>query len=169
MTIHEEISNYISNIIPDSKLQLLKNIPSSVTTAWGVQWDETQIARDIIQNFFDANRDNISSIEINIINQNDVIISAPNKFNLERLFYLGSEKGKDDIGQYGEGFKAAATCLLRDHDVNPIAISENQLVYLSLSSEKVKDTRLRPIIYSFCELSEAYSGTKLILPILSLI
>jgi len=27
---------------------------SSVTTAWGVDWDDFMIARDLMQNFFDA-------------------------------------------------------------------------------------------------------------------
>ena len=40
-----------------------------------------------------------------------------NTSELDRLFFLGSEKGADDLGQYGEGFKAAAICLLRDHGV----------------------------------------------------
>lgn len=30
---------------------------SSVTTSWCVDWNETNIARDFMQNFFDANRD----------------------------------------------------------------------------------------------------------------
>ena len=79
---------------------------SSVTTSWGVDWSETYIARDLMQNFFDANREQLSEVQV-IVEGTTVTISAPARFELARLFYLGSEKGDGDIGQYGEGFKAA--------------------------------------------------------------
>jgi hypothetical protein len=40
----------------------VKTITSSVTTAWRVNWDEEFIARDLMQNFFDANRDQIVDV-----------------------------------------------------------------------------------------------------------
>ena len=89
-----------------------KTLTSSVTTDWRVHWDEDFIARDLLQNFYDANRDQVESIRV-LVDGLRVTISAPTGYNLERLFYLGSEKQAGDIGQYGEGFKAAATCLLR--------------------------------------------------------
>ena len=36
-------------------------------------------------------------------------------FDLNKLFYLASEKTEEHVGQYGEGFKAAIACLLRRH------------------------------------------------------
>ena len=42
----------------------LRTIPSSVTTSWGVHWDEVYIARDIMQNFFDANRTNLQDVRV---------------------------------------------------------------------------------------------------------
>ena len=77
---------------------------SAVTTAWGVKWDENYIARDLIQNFFDAARGNLSEVEVTV-KGSDVTISAASAFNLQRLFYLGSEKGEDDVGQYGRASK----------------------------------------------------------------
>ena len=44
---------------------LLESHNSSVTTAWGVNWGEDYIARDILQNFRDANKEDINSIEEN--------------------------------------------------------------------------------------------------------
>ena len=61
--------------------------------------------------------------------------TAPTPFNLERLFYLGSEKGSDDVGQYGEGFKVAATCLLREHAVTPIVASGREVVCLRVAEQ----------------------------------
>ena len=143
-------------------LTYLHSRVSSVTTAWGVDWSEDYIARDIMQNFFDANRKCLSEVKV-LVEGNKVTISAPTPFELVRLFYLGSEKGSDDVGQYGEGFKAAAVCLLRDHGVEPVAVSGDQVVYLRVGAEKVSGTELQPVVYDFFKSSEVCHGTRLIL------
>jgi hypothetical protein len=139
---------------------------SAVTTAWGVNWDEIYIARDLMQNFFDANRDRLEAVKVlqaNLHGRQEVIISAPSPFNLERLFYLGSEKSDDDIGQYGEGFKVAATCLLRDHNIMPVVISGNDVVCLRVADKSVADTQLYPVEYDFYHNQNSYAGTALLL------
>src|SRR5262249_41420361 len=93
----------------------------------------------------------------------DVLVTAPVPFSLERLFYLGSEKGEDDVGQYGEGFKVAATCLLRDHAVAPIVASGRHVVLLRLAAQTVGNTALRPVEYDFYSSDSNTPGTKLIL------
>ena len=151
------------------KLGLGKNVKhvrterSSVTTAWGVEWNEELIARDIMQNFFDANRSKLNEVQVTAKNS-VVTISAPESCNLERLFFLGSEKDEDDVGHYGEGFKVAATCLLRDHDVTPVALSGKEIVVLRIADESVGETKLRPLIYDFFEAANAVDGMQLILP-----
>jgi len=144
------------------RLTHLDSRTSSVTTSWGVDWDETYIARDLMQNFFDANREQLDRVEV-LVEGNKVTISAPARFELARLFYLGSEKGDGDVGQYGEGFKAAAVCLLRDHSVEPIVVSGDQVVYLRVESENISGTQLQPIVYDFFQSGEVYEGTRLIL------
>jgi hypothetical protein len=135
---------------------------SSVTTSWGVDWSEIYIARDLMQNFFDANRDQLAKVQV-LVEGTKVTISGPAQFELARLFYLGSEKGDGDIGQYGEGFKAAAVCLLRDHGIEPIAISGDQIVYLRVNSEKISGTQLQPVVYDFFLSSDFCEGARLIL------
>jgi hypothetical protein len=95
---------------------------SSVTTSWGVDWNEEFIARDLWQNFFDANRHCLPNVKV-LVAGHTVTISAPTPMELERLFYLGSDKGDDDVGKYGEGFKVATVCLLRNHNIEPIVVS----------------------------------------------
>jgi hypothetical protein len=146
-----------------AKLRYARTLPSAVTTAWGVGWDEVFIARDLMQNFFDANRGCLEAVHVRN-KGTDTIISAPTSFNLERLFYLGSEKADDDVGQYGEGFKVAATCLLRDHAVTPIAVSGKDVVVLKVAERAVANTRLRPVEYDFYQNGQEMSGTALILP-----
>ena len=121
------------------------------------------IARDIMQNFYDGNRDDLDKVGVTVAG-NMVTVSAPASYELERLFYLGSEKGPQDVGQYGEGFKAAATCLLRDFHVTPIAQAAAQIVCIRISDKPVPGTELYPLLYDFFTTDKPYDGTRLILP-----
>ena len=82
---------------------------------------------------------------------------------LERLFFLGSEKGDEDVGKYGEGFKVATVCLLRNHNVEPIVQSGDQVVYVRLDGETVSGTQLRPLVYDFFTSATPFAGTRLVL------
>ena len=143
-------------------VEKVRTLTSAVTTAWGVDWDEEFIARDLMQNFFDANRSHLDQVSIDVAGA-DVSVTAPASLSLERLFYLGSEKGEDDVGQYGEGFKVAATCLLRDHAVTPIVASGRDVVLLRLAGQTVGETALRPVEYDFYRCDRQIQGTRLIL------
>lgn len=146
----------------DRGIRHAKSMTSSVTTHWGVNWDEVLIARDIMQNFYDANQGCIG--EIRTESDGGIVrITAPGAFNLERLFYLGSDKGPEDVGQYGEGFKVAVTCLLRDHRVAPVARSGRQLLCLRISEESVTDAKFHPLEYDFFSSDSEFAGTELIL------
>ena len=150
MTVTEVIQQHL----PAVTCTFVRTVESAVTTAWGVHWNEMQIARDLLQNFYDANRNDLQAVEV-ALHDRDVRITGPASFDLDRLFYLGSEKTSDDVGQYGEGFKAAATCLLRDYGVTPIGISGTTLVHVRLASAPVSQTKLRPLCLRFlCHHSE---------------
>ena len=157
------VTQALKDVDLDGELQHVRTLTSAVTTAWGVDWDEDYIARDLMQNFFNANRDRLSEVVIQDIDSH-VVVSAPTRFQLERLFYLGSEKGDDDVGHYGEGFKVAATCLLRDHAVTRFAISGEDVAVLRISDRTVADTKMCPIEYDFYRSSRAVPGTVLVLP-----
>ena len=75
-----------------------------------------------MQNFRDANKEDINSIKVNV-KKDDVTVHGEALFNLRRLFYVGSEKGEGDIGQYGEGFKAAMVSMIKKGVTHPISIS----------------------------------------------
>jgi hypothetical protein len=127
-----------------------------------VDWDEEFIARDLLQNFYDANREHLAEVKV-AVQGHTVTVSAPAPMELERLFYLGSEKGDEDIGKYGEGFKVAAVCLLRDHNIEPIVTSHDQVLYIRMDHKQVSGTQLRPLVYDFFTAGTPCPGTRLIL------
>jgi hypothetical protein len=152
----------LQELVPGHSFQHQKTERNAVTTAWGVDWDEVLIARDLIQNFFDANRHDVARIRIESSGRT-ATVAAPTPFNLERLFFLGSEKTESDVGQYGEGFKVAITCLLRDHEVTPLSLSGDLALVVRISEEPVRDTQLYPLVYDFFTVSPPIAGTTLLL------
>lgn len=68
------------------------------------------------------------------------------------------------MGHYGEGFKVAAVCLLRDHAVVPVCVSGNRGVALAIADTPVAGTDMRPLTYRFYEVEPGIAGTRLLLP-----
>jgi hypothetical protein len=134
---------------------------SAVTSAWGVDWSEELIARDLIQNFFDANRSQLDRITVSA-GKNRVRVWAPASFDLRHLFFLGSEKTDTDVGQYGEGFKAATVCILRRQGTSVIAASGKDAVIIRLSDQPAVGTSLYPLVYEFYDLQEQAPGSLLV-------
>jgi len=157
ITDHHALPEWIFG--PNAFVQTLR---SAVTTAWGVNWNEELIARDLMQNFFDANRERLGEVRVRPEGRN-VVIEAPAEFNLQRLFYLGSEKSGEDIGQYGEGFKAAALCLLRDQKASVYAGSGRSAMQMRIAERAVDETALYPLEYDFYTLQTPVQGTRLVI------
>ncbi|WP_436717761.1 hypothetical protein U8335_13840 [Roseiconus lacunae] len=136
---------------------------SSVTTAWGVDWSDSMIARDLMQNFYDAHLDNIDNINVVAAGSN-VTVSGTEGFDLNELFYLASEKTEKHVGQYGEGFKAAIACLLRRHpDAVVIASSGKESVSVRLSTETLGDSAIQPLVYDFFSTKRRIAGSQLVI------
>ena len=146
-----------------NSVKWIQSVTSSVTTNWGVSWSEEMIARDIIQNFRDANKDDISSVKIDII-KDSVYISAPTEFDLRALFYIGSNKKNDDsqIGEFGEGAKVAFVSLFKKGVDYPISISGNNACIISVGDPIGDDLDLRPLVYNFFEIN-SLSGSHFFL------
>ena len=75
--------------------QHIKSVESSVTTGWSSEiWSDEMISRDILQNTYDGCIEAEIDVEkIKISTDNDQVkIFAPNEYNLEKLFYIGSVK-----------------------------------------------------------------------------
>lgn len=158
MVVQERIP-HIGNI------RVTRSLPSAVTTEWKVRWTADMISRDLLQNFRDASKGNLRQVRIQVPARDCVMIHGKEEFNIERLYYIGSEKsaGAGDVGGFGEGFKAAAVALLRDFGVTPIVVSGATGVAISIAEKAVPGTDLKPLCYHFFEHDGAVSGTYLLL------
>jgi len=142
----EKYRNLILDIPGIKSADYVNSTTSSVTLSWGVEWSPDYIARDIIQNFRDANHTEIDSI--NVKTKNDqIVVSAKSTFDLRKLLFLGSNKAGDDetIGQFGEGAKAAYVSMIKMGVHDPINISGDQAVVISVGPEVIED--MRPLVY----------------------
>ena len=85
----EKYRNLILDIPGINSAEYINSTTSSVTLSWGVEWSPDYIARDIIQNFRDANHTEINAI--NVKTKNDqIVVSAKSTFDLRKLLFLGS-------------------------------------------------------------------------------
>ena len=134
-------------------------IDTKITDQWGVNWTPMEIARDFLQNFYDDNK--IDDIKIEI-KRTSVVVSAPKVFDYKELLYLGSDKEKGKIGQYGEGFKAATLNALRNHNCNVIVIIRDIKLDFFFTSEKIGRTE-KKVVKCKKTTSRKTPGTKLIL------
>ena len=89
-----------------------------------VKWDMYKILRDFIQNFYDS----VPNTEFNKrfsyeYNDKNLIMKCTNaSFNYEWLLHIGASsktntEEKDFAGYFGEGFKVAALCAMRDYNL----------------------------------------------------
>ena len=156
---NSDIEENLLSIPGVREIKFKNKITSSVTTSWGVNWNAENIARDILQNFRDANKKFIHKIKSEA-NGNLISVTAPNTFDLRALYYVGSNKKNEDdnIGQYGEGFKAAIVSLINAGIESPISISGNEACIISVGESIDDDLDLKPLVYNFYKINK-FSGS----------
>ncbi len=160
MTDIKKIKELLFDVKEIKEAEHIKSVPSAITTSWSEEiWTEDMIARDALQNHFDGCKENnlpISSIKIST--DNDTIkIFAPNEFNLEKLYYIGSTKSESDIqmiGAHGEGGKKVFSDLARMGVLNPILISGDKALIISVGEEVPNTDGLRPLIYNYFKINK---------------
>ena len=136
-----------------------KSVESAVTTAWGEEcWGVDKLSRDALQNMVDGCvESNIDIDQIKIKTDNDQIkVFAPNEYLLEKLYYIGSTKSEKDgrqIGAHGEGIKKVFSDLARTGIFNPMLLSGEQALIVTVGKE-VPGTELRPLIYNYFQINK---------------
>lgn len=162
----KRVKDWLRESIPGiGTIRPTRALMSAVTLEWKVRWSADMISRDLIQNFRDAAKGNLRQVKISAPQPGRVVVFGREEFNVERLYYIGSEKSSaaGDAGGFGEGFKAAAVALLRDFSTTPIVVSGSTGVVLTAAVEVVQGTDLKPLQYQFFEHDGQVSGTYLLL------
>ena len=146
--------------LPEVKfVEHIKSMESAATNQWGeVIWSEEMIARDALQNFVDGCVE--SKIDVNkikISTDNDQIkVYAPNEYELEKLFYIGSNKQEMEclqIGANGEGSVKMVADLSRMGIFNPVFISGDKALVISLGKE-IPKVSLRALTYNYFKINK---------------
>lgn len=138
---------------------LLETIDTRITESWGVHWNEMEVVRDFLQNFYDANK--VADIRIDA-RGNAVTVSAPAEFDYKELVYFGSDKGMDDaaVGNYGEGFKASVLNAMRDFNCTVEMRTGNRLLRFFFSEKKIGKSTKRALMCSLFAI-DALPGSML--------
>ncbi len=89
-----------------------------------VRWSKFEVLRDLVQNFYDAVRyaDWDCRFSYGIVDGKLFLTAAEVGFSYDWLVHIGASTKRDDTGShagyFGEGFKIASLCALRDHHCN---------------------------------------------------
>jgi hypothetical protein len=91
-------------------------VPLALLAGYKVRWNRKTVARDIVQNFFDAAED-FGDVRIDTETPGRVRVEGPATFDMEYLRYVGATSKRDTraAGGFGEGFKICALVGVRDH------------------------------------------------------
>jgi hypothetical protein len=107
----------------------MRTIHLNILYSYPIKWSKREIFRDIIQNFYDdAGTDSFGGkLSVEFISEGSsrgtgkaVLSMESTGFSYEWLVHIGASTKQDVAGKYagffGEGFKMAALCALRDYD-----------------------------------------------------
>ena len=101
----------------------MKTLTLNIMASYPVFWSKQQVLRDIVQNFYDdigafGFAEKFKTMYEPATGQ-VMLSSASDGFSYEWLLHLGASTKQAQPGKYagffGEGFKMAALCALRDH------------------------------------------------------
>ena len=160
MTDINKFKDLLLEVPEITSVEHINSVPSAITTSWSEEiWTEDMLARDTLANLFDGCIENklpISSIKISTDNDT-VKIHAPNEFNLEKLYYIGSTKPEAEsqmIGAHGEGGKKVFSDLARMGVFNPVLLSGDKALVVSVGNEVPNTDGLRPLIYNYFSINK---------------
>jgi hypothetical protein len=102
-------------------LRHVESRTSSVTTAWGVEWDAELVARDLLQNFFDANRGRLVEIQVDPRGRYHGL--GPDRLSAGTTVLPGRGSGPSPRGAGAPSFRLLCGCaVLGSHLISKNAI-----------------------------------------------
>lgn len=143
----------------------------NIVATYPVRWTKYKVFRDFIQNFYDSvgflkwnelfqyeYRDNILSMWIEGIH-----------FNYEWLMHIGAStktaNSESNAGYFGEGFKIASLCALRDFGWNVEMRSDNWMLSVLFQEQKIDEQKVRMLAYDIEETANEKRSQLILSPI----
>lgn len=156
----------MANIICDTRSPG-KHIPLNLIYDYPVKWSKYKVLRDFLQNFFDAvgyeEWQNRFSYEL----KKDVLTFrvADIQFSYDWLVHIGASTKRQETGKYagyfGEGFKIASLCALRDFEWNIEMASRNWELLVGTDKLKIDGNELTSLSYRVWETRDIRPDTIL--------
>lgn len=118
-----------------------------ILTTYDVKWDQEKTARDVWQNFFDANGHTLDGVTSSVIQNPDgsarFSINGTAEYDYQHLLHMGGSTKTGDVqsaGGFGEGAKVASLVLLRDFGASEV-VYESKDWRVTFYLDKVRDYR----------------------------
>lgn len=142
----------------------------NLITTYPVKWNMYKILRDFIQNFYDsvANTEFNKRFSYEYHNGNLILKCSEVSFNYEWLLHIGASsktnsEEKDFAGYFGEGFKVAALCAMRDYNLSIKTSSSNWSINVIESEVAIDGNINKSLAYELETFEENSKDTILML------
>jgi hypothetical protein len=137
----------------------MKTIPLNIMASYPVKWTQQQVLRDIVQNFYDdIGFDNFyKSLKIQYKQDDNIIIlSSPSDgFSYEWLLHMGASTKQENSGKFagffGEGFKMASLCALRNYNWKIKMLSRDWSLEVCFQETLIDGKLLKQLAYNIEE------------------
>lgn len=145
-------------------------IPLNLIFDYPVHWSKYKVLRDLIQNFFDSvEQENWSrDFKYSFSHGQLIMESYGPGFDFNWLLYIGASTKRETPGKYagyfGEGFKIASLCALRDHHWSIEVESNNWRLEVTTTEIEIEGRAIDSLAYLVWDnLSSLSTKTKMII------
>ena len=128
-------------------------IPLNIVLSYPVHWGKYEVFRDFIQNFYDSVdvHNWISSFQYEFKDNRLDMWIRDVTFSYEWLLHIGASTktaaSSENAGYFGEGFKIASLCALRDYDWDINMASGSWSLSVIRIDQKIDNTRVQMLAY----------------------
>lgn len=146
-------------------------IPLNIVMTYPVRWGKYEVFRDFIQNFYDSVncRDWHILFKHSFQNQKLTMWIDDVCFSYEWLLHIGAstktERSSDNAGYFGEGFKIASLCALRDYNWNVRMSSGAWNLSVVCIDQKIDKTNVKMLAYDVEDCTKVNQSRLTLFPI----
>ena len=141
-------------------------IPLNIVKSYPVSWDTYKIFRDFIQNFYDSvgYEKWHNALHYEYANSTLVMWVDDINFSYEWLLHIGAStktNAKNTAGYFGEGFKIASLCAVRDNDYGIKMESADWVLAVRFVTHSIDNQEVEMMVYDVDKTSEKLEKSRL--------